>query len=78
MPYCQYTHLDVDECALGLDGCGQTCINTPGTFTCRCESGYSMGNDGRSCNGEFLVLIHACNMDNVHVCVPITCPGACL
>ncbi|XP_066290717.1 adhesion G protein-coupled receptor E2-like isoform X3 [Branchiostoma lanceolatum] len=43
---------DVDECALGTDTCHDqaTCANTPGSYTCDCNSGYT-GN-GNSCTDE--------------------------
>ncbi|CAB4038695.1 deleted in malignant brain tumors 1 -like, partial [Paramuricea clavata] len=35
--------IDVDECSLGLDNCANNsqCINTNGSFLCRCNHGYS-------------------------------------
>ena len=43
---------DVDECSRGLDNCGNNsqCNNTVGSFSCRCNHGYS--GDGVTCNGE--------------------------
>ena len=45
--------LDVDECTLGTDNCHTeaTCTNTPGSFSCACDGGYS--GDGVSCTGKF-------------------------
>ena len=43
---------DVDECALGTDNCHPnfaTCMNTPGSFDCSCNSGFT-GN-GVDCAG---------------------------
>ena len=41
---------DVDECEESNGSvCEQTCENTPGSFLCRCHSGYSLGVDERSC-----------------------------
>ena len=44
--------IDIDECATGADNCDSdaTCSNTPGSFTCTCNSGYSGG--GTSCTGK--------------------------
>ena len=43
---------DIDECALDLAGCGQTCTNTEGSFVCSCEDGYQLDGDGKTCSGE--------------------------
>ena len=48
---------DVNECTLNTDGCQQRCVNTPGSFRCECNSGYSLNSDGRTCSGEFEVMI---------------------
>ncbi len=41
--------VDVDECTLDRDNCDvrAACSNTPGTFTCTCEDGWS--GDGTQC-----------------------------
>ncbi|WP_437933073.1 EGF domain-containing protein [Sorangium sp. So ce341] len=43
------TCTDIDECALGTDDCdaNAACTNTPGSFTCACNTGYS--GDGTTC-----------------------------
>uniref|UniRef100_A0A3Q0RIX3 EGF-like domain-containing protein n=1 Tax=Amphilophus citrinellus TaxID=61819 RepID=A0A3Q0RIX3_AMPCI len=52
-PYC----LDIDECeASGSGLCDHECVNTAGSFECRCRSGYVLASDQRSC-----ILIHNCN-----------------
>ncbi|EFN56501.1 hypothetical protein CHLNCDRAFT_144100 [Chlorella variabilis] len=33
---------DVDECALGIAGCDQLCVNTPGSYRCECRAGYTL------------------------------------
>ena len=46
--------LDVDECDLRTDNCDNNalCTNTPGGFTCDCQSGFV--GDGVDCNGKSL------------------------
>ncbi|XP_047136398.1 uncharacterized protein LOC100212257 isoform X2 [Hydra vulgaris] len=41
---------DIDECALKMNNCSTnaTCFNTPGSFFCQCNSGFS--GDGQLCN----------------------------
>ena len=41
--------IDIDECAANLSGCSQVCTNTNGSFTCACDSGYELIDDGRTC-----------------------------
>ena len=44
--------VDIDECAEGTDNCIQHCINTAGSYTCNCNTGYRLASDGRSCDGN--------------------------
>ncbi|XP_078572638.1 uncharacterized protein LOC144859658 isoform X1 [Branchiostoma floridae x Branchiostoma japonicum] len=44
---------DLDECTDGTDNCspqGSTCTNTPSSFTCACDAGYS--GDGVTCTDD--------------------------
>ena len=43
---------DIDECTLETDDCAQICTNTPGSYECACESGYTSSNNGRTCEGR--------------------------
>ncbi|GFN98752.1 signal peptide, cub and egf-like domain-containing protein 1 [Plakobranchus ocellatus] len=40
---------DEDECSHDNGGCAQTCVNTPGNYTCGCSDGFLLGPDGRNC-----------------------------
>lgn len=35
---------DIDECVSGTSGCNQTCSNTPGSFVCSCNTGFTKAN----------------------------------
>ena len=41
---------DIDECALGV--CDHNCVNSVGSYTCSCRTGYQLNVDGHTCNGE--------------------------
>lgn len=44
---------DVNECATE-NPCVQTCVNTYGSFICRCDPGYELEDDGVHCSGNGL------------------------
>ena len=46
---------DIDECM--EDPCDHNCTNTDGSFTCSCNNGYELDENGRSCNGIFIYVI---------------------
>ncbi|XP_068719046.1 sushi, von Willebrand factor type A, EGF and pentraxin domain-containing protein 1-like [Montipora capricornis] len=51
--------IDIDECTEGTSGCGQNCVNTYGSYLCKCNAGYSLNADGKTCSD-----IDECNRDN--------------
>ena len=42
---------DNDECHLDASGCNQTCVNTDGSYYCKCETGYYLSKDNHTCIG---------------------------
>ena len=46
-------YTDIDECNSGYDNCTQltSCVNTNGSFSCVCNTGYT--GDGDTCYSEF-------------------------
>lgn len=52
---------DVNECEVykadrGGPLCGHACVNVPGSYHCSCPTGYKLLADGRSCEGERVIL----------------------
>lgn len=44
------THTDIDECeAAGTSVCDHECVNTLGSYRCRCHTGYVLAPDKHSC-----------------------------
>ena len=59
--------LDIDECAQEMDDCHHLaiCVNTEGSYTCICMSGYT-GN-GTYCTGQYRGL--QVQRDNNYACI---------
>lgn len=55
---------DIDECAADTDGCDHICMNTPGSYTCSCNSGYNLLTDGHTCTGIATLINAPLNCDN--------------
>ena len=49
---------DIDECN-GTNPCVPTgnCVNTNGSFTCNCSSGYELDTGGQSCSGKSISVV---------------------
>lgn len=41
---------DIDECQSNDHGCQQMCKNTAGSYMCACHTGFSLAEDGKTCN----------------------------
>ena len=49
--------LDYDECqSNSSNNCEQICVNIPTSFFCECRDGYTLNEDGRSCDGKTFVF----------------------
>ena len=51
MKHLDLIHIDIDECATANGGCDQICVNKPGSFECKCNAGYLLADDKKTCNG---------------------------
>ncbi|CAB3360519.1 Hypothetical predicted protein [Cloeon dipterum] len=51
-PYCEQ---DIDECSLRQHTCDHLCVNTFGSYHCKCYPGYVLKPDGRGCQHKYLV-----------------------
>ena len=47
-----YYTSDVNECTDNNGGCEHTCINNDGSYSCSCQSGYSLNSNSRNCSGK--------------------------
>lgn len=53
----QLISADKDECAKDNGGCQQECVNTFGSYLCRCGNGYRLHENGHDCKeGELGTL----------------------
>ena len=43
---------DINECMTGNHGCEHKCVNNDGGFTCSCNPGYTLNDDGKTCEGK--------------------------
>lgn len=45
-----YNVTDIDECST-INDCQQLCVNTVGSYSCNCDEGFSLSDDGHNCTG---------------------------
>ena len=44
---------------MGIHGCDQTCVNTPGSYRCTCSTGFQLNDDQMTCTDPCeLLLLH--------------------
>ena len=44
--------IDINECSQNNGGCEHICRNTAGSYYCRCNKGYALNADQRTCRGK--------------------------
>lgn len=47
-----YIKIDNYECGINNGGCEQLCENTVGSFTCQCNTGYTLDSNQQNCSGN--------------------------
>ena len=53
-----FTAVDINECEEDKQ-CSHKCVNTPGGYTCACNSGYYLSADEHTCFGKLYESIIA-------------------
>ena len=43
---------DIDECENEKNPCDHNCTDTDGSYTCSCDSGYTLNEDKHTCAGK--------------------------
>ncbi|XP_059475081.1 epidermal growth factor-like protein 8 [Neocloeon triangulifer] len=49
----QYCEKDLDECSLRQHTCSHMCVNTFGSYYCKCHPGYVLKPDGKGCQSKY-------------------------
>ncbi len=57
--------IDVNECQ-EVTECQQGCTNTPGSFECTCEPGFTLQGDGKTCDHKFFFVVHVWLFSNLN------------
>ncbi|XP_067888729.1 matrilin-4-like [Heterodontus francisci] len=66
---------DTDLCGVVGHGCEQICINTPGSYICKCKKGFILNNDQKTCrkidhcsNGNHGCEHECANTETSYIC----------
>ena len=49
---------DINECNTSTNPCEQHCINNYGSFSCECNTGYTLNIDGLTCKGQCYIQLY--------------------
>ncbi|KAG8520458.1 Matrilin-2, partial [Galemys pyrenaicus] len=65
----------VHMCSVSAHGCAHFCINTPGSYVCRCKQGYILNPDQKTCRIQDLCAVedHGCEQLCVNVLGSFVC-----
>ncbi|VDN98375.1 unnamed protein product, partial [Rodentolepis nana] len=56
----------INECERNNGGCQHRCINVEGSYSCDCNPGWQLGNDGRTCYSRFhCILVNSKRNGNI-------------
>lgn len=55
-----YCPVDVDECKFNNGGCQHTCVNTMGSYECRCKDGFFLSDNQHTCIHRSVGECRAC------------------
>ncbi len=47
-----FAHAEIHECNDGVHLCEHVCTNTPGSYVCSCNAGYTLSGNGISCTSK--------------------------
>ncbi len=56
----RFLQLDEDQCSHDNGGCQQICINLIPGYNCSCDPGYTLNEDGRTCDGKNIAYNYVC------------------
>ncbi|XP_060099434.1 matrilin-2 isoform X2 [Heteronotia binoei] len=57
-------------CSIMKHGCDHFCINTPGSYLCRCKQGYILNSDQRTCSTQDLCEVEKHDCEQICVNTP--------
>ena len=63
----QFINVDIDECETNNGGCNHTCTNSDGSYTCSCNTGYTLDLDEEGCSRENIYYIFFLISKNVSI-----------
>lgn len=50
-------YIDINECSVNNGGCDHSCTNVPGSYSCSCNSGYTLNSNQHGCTGIYTYTI---------------------